>query len=81
MIVPIAFLVTALPLSIGGWGARESGFVVGFGWVGLAATDALALSILFGVLNMAVRLPGGLIWLFWTPRLMGSADDRPAPGL
>jgi uncharacterized membrane protein YbhN (UPF0104 family) len=63
IVVPAAFLVTALPLSISGWGLREGAFVAGFGYLGLGGTDALTLSVLFGLLNTIVRLPGGLIWL------------------
>ena len=63
IIVPAAQLLTAIPVSIAGWGVREGAFIVGFSYVGLAAGDAFALSVLFGLLNMAVRLPGALVWL------------------
>jgi uncharacterized membrane protein YbhN (UPF0104 family) len=63
VVVPLSMLATALPVSIGGWGVREGAFVTGFGLLGIAAPDALALSVLFGLLNMAVRLPGGILWL------------------
>lgn len=63
VIVPIAMLMTALPISIGGWGVREGSFIAGFGLIGVTASDALSLSVLFGLLTTAVRLPGGLIWL------------------
>ena len=63
IIVPAAMLLTAIPVSIGGWGVREGAFAVGFSYEGVAGADALALSVLFGLLNMAVRLPGALVWL------------------
>lgn len=63
IIVPSAMLLTAIPVSIAGWGVREGAFVVGFSYVGLGSTDALTLSVLFGVLNLVVRLPGVLVWL------------------
>jgi glycosyltransferase 2 family protein len=63
IVVPAAMLLTAIPISIGGWGVREGAFVVGFSYVGLSSADALALSVLFGLLNTAVRLPGALVWL------------------
>lgn len=69
VVVPVAMLMTALPISIGGWGVREGSFVVGFGLIGVPAGDALTLSVLFGLLNMVVRLPGGFIWL--------AAADKP----
>ncbi|MGO8920853.1 MAG: lysylphosphatidylglycerol synthase domain-containing protein [Stellaceae bacterium] len=63
LVVPVALLMTALPVSIAGWGVREAAFVVGFGFVGLPASDALALSLLLGLVQTLVRLPGGLVWL------------------
>ena len=63
VVVPLAILVTVLPISIAGWGVREGAFVAGFGFAGVPATDALALSVLFGLLNTLVCLPGGLVWL------------------
>jgi hypothetical protein len=63
VIVPLANLVQALPVSIGGWGVRESFFVFAFGASGVAAPDALALSVLYGLLNTVVSLPGGVFWL------------------
>ena len=63
IVAPAAFLLTAIPVSIAGWGVREGAFVVGFSYLGLAGGDALALSLLFGLLNTAVRLPGVLVWL------------------
>lgn len=63
LVVPLAILATVLPISLAGWGVREGAFVAGFGFVGVPATEALALSVLFGLLNTAVCLPGGLVWL------------------
>jgi hypothetical protein len=63
MVIPVAMLATAIPISIAGWGVREGAFVAGFGLIDLPSSDALALSLLFGALNTAVRLPGGLVWL------------------
>jgi hypothetical protein len=65
-VVPAALLFAALPVSVGGWGVREGAFVVGFGLFGVSATDALAISLLFGVVSMFAGLPGGLVW--WLSR-------------
>lgn len=48
-IVPAALLVSALPISMGGWGVREGAFVVGLSLVGIAKEDALSVSVLFGL--------------------------------
>lgn len=62
-IVPLATLATLLPISIGGWGLREGVFVVGFSLAGIGRLDAIAMSVLLGVLNALASLPGGVIWL------------------
>lgn len=72
VIVPLAILVTVLPISIAGWGVREGAFVAGFGFAGVPAADALALSVMFGLLNTLVCLPGGLVWLASGERRLGS---------
>lgn len=63
IIVPLTILATVVPISIAGWGVRESAFVVGFGFLGVPAASALALSVIFGVTNTIISLPGGLLWL------------------
>ncbi|MBI3710418.1 MAG: flippase-like domain-containing protein [Proteobacteria bacterium] len=63
VITPPVILATMLPISVAGWGVRESAMVVGFGLVGIAAVDALALSVCFGLAQIMVGLPGGVLWL------------------
>lgn len=63
VVVPLAILATTIPISIAGWGVREGAFVAGFGFVGVPASSALVLSVLFGLLNTLICLPGGLVWL------------------
>ncbi|HEC14310.1 MAG TPA: UPF0104 family protein, partial [Rhodospirillales bacterium] len=63
VLFPPVLLVTTLPISIAGWGVREGAMVAAFGLVGVPAEGALVLSILFGLLSIAISLPGGVIWL------------------
>ena len=63
VVVPPVVIATLLPLSIAGWGVREGAMVFGFGLLGVAAPDALALSILVGLANVAAGLPGAVLWL------------------
>ncbi len=63
VLIPPIVLLTMLPISIAGWGVREGAMVVGFGFVGVAAGDALALSVALGLAQIAVGLPGGVAWL------------------
>jgi len=68
-VVPPSLLVMALPISVAGWGVREGAFVAGFGFVGVPATHALALSVLFGVANAVSGSPGGIAWLLGHARV------------
>ena len=63
VLMPLVLLVTTVPVSIGGWGVREGAMVFAFGLIGVSEHSAFALSFLFGLLVVAVSLPGGLIWL------------------
>lgn len=48
LIVPPALLVSALPISLGGWGVREGAFLAGFAMVGAEPAAGVTVSILFG---------------------------------
>jgi uncharacterized membrane protein YbhN (UPF0104 family) len=63
VMIPPILVATFIPVSIGGWGVREGAMVLGLGMVGVPADGALALSILFGVGNLVVASPGGLLWI------------------
>lgn len=62
MLAPPVFLLATLPLSVGGWGVREGGFVLAFALVGVGEADALALSISAGLLAVAQGVVGGAVW-------------------
>ncbi|MBI3507447.1 MAG: flippase-like domain-containing protein [Proteobacteria bacterium] len=63
VLVPPIVLLTMLPVSLAGWGIRESAAVAGFALVGVPAADALALSVAFGLVQIAAGLPGLVLWL------------------
>ena len=64
-LVPIANLLSAIPLLPGGWGVGELAFAYFFGLVGVPATEAVGLSVVFRLAVLGVNLPGGLLWIFW----------------
>jgi uncharacterized membrane protein YbhN (UPF0104 family) len=72
LLTPPVIVVAFVPISVAGWGVREGAMVAAFGYVGVPAADALVVSILFGLLLVAVGLPGGLLWLM-SGRRAGSA--------
>lgn len=71
VLVPPVQLILTVPVSIGGWGVRESAMVWAFALVGVATEAALVLSLLFGVVALLVSLPGGIVWL-----VTRGADDK-----
>lgn len=62
-LMPPVLLIATVPLSIAGWGVRESSMVVAFAYAGLAQGDGLTLSILFGIVSFALGAAGGLVWI------------------
>jgi uncharacterized membrane protein YbhN (UPF0104 family) len=63
VLIPPVILITTIPISIAGWGLREGAMVTLFAFVGVAQGDAFVLSVLFGVVNLILSLPAGLVWL------------------
>ena len=75
-LVPVIFIVSALPIAPNGWGIGEALFGNLFGQYGAAylpdnananqimSTRGVALSILFRLLSMCISLVGGLFLLF-----------------
>jgi len=63
LLMQLVALITALPISLGGWGVRETAMIALFALVGVPANATLVLSVEFGLLAMAAALPGGILWL------------------
>jgi glycosyltransferase 2 family protein len=61
--VPLVLLATMMPISIGGFGVREAGFVVLLGEAGVNATDATLLSLLSAAALALASLPGAVAFL------------------
>jgi glycosyltransferase 2 family protein len=53
------FLLATLPVSFGGWGTREAAAVLSLGAFGVAAPQAVAVSMLYGLAALAQALGGG----------------------
>jgi glycosyltransferase 2 family protein len=62
-LIPLVLLVKEIPASILGWGYRGTVLVVAFGNVGVSEIDALALSLIYGLINLMIALSGGIVWL------------------
>jgi uncharacterized protein (TIRG00374 family) len=57
-------LATFIPISIGGWGVREGAALLALGLFSVSPDDALAISILYGLVGAAVGIIGGVVWMF-----------------
>jgi uncharacterized protein (TIRG00374 family) len=62
---PVAALLSAVPLLPGGWGVGELAFAYFFGQVGVPATEAVALSVVYRLATLVSSLPGGVLWIAW----------------
>ena len=63
ILIPIILLVSAIPLSIGGWGIRESAMIIGLSIAGISKNYALAVSVIYGLLLIISALPGLALWI------------------
>jgi len=62
-LLPAIVLVSALPVSVAGWGVREYAMVTGFGYAGVPAASALLISLALALFFMLASTPGGVLWL------------------
>ena len=63
LLVPPVMLITMMPISIAGWGVREATMGLAFGFAGLAASEGVNVSLLFGAVSFIVGAVGGLVWI------------------
>ncbi|WP_018147468.1 lysylphosphatidylglycerol synthase transmembrane domain-containing protein [Henriciella marina] len=71
-ILPVAFIFTMVPISIAGWGIRESVLAAALTLVGVAPSDTVAASLIFG----CIPLLYGLLSL---PLVISEARRLPEP--
>jgi len=57
-IVPVAIILTIIPVSIAGWGVREGALVGLFSLIGANKAIVLTMSLLYGLTLIIVSLPG-----------------------
>jgi uncharacterized membrane protein YbhN (UPF0104 family) len=62
--VPAAMLIASIPITINGWGLREGALIACLGLVSVHSSEAFAVSVLFGIGQFLVALPGAGFWIF-----------------
>ena len=78
--MPPVLLIAMMPISIAGWGVRESSMIAAFAYAGLAPSDGLTLSILFGAVRFAIGAVGGILWILSGMRLRPFAEANRRAG-
>ena len=68
LVMPPVMLLSALPISIAGWGVREGAMVVAFGLLGVAPESAIVLSVQFAIIGHLATTPGAIAWLMEVDR-------------
>lgn len=63
LLMPPVVLISAVPISIAGWGVREGAMITAFSYAGLPDHDGLAISVLYGIGVFAIGAAGGLVWI------------------
>ncbi len=62
LLIPPVILIAAVPISIAGWGVRESVMLAAFTYAGLPNSDGPLISILFGASSFIIGAIGGIVW-------------------
>jgi uncharacterized membrane protein YbhN (UPF0104 family) len=75
VVMSVVLLVSALPISIGGWGTREIAMVYMLGLFAVPPDLAAAVSIQFGLCLTVASLVGAPVWA-----TLGRNRARPIPG-
>jgi uncharacterized membrane protein YbhN (UPF0104 family) len=78
-LVPPVVLITMLPISIAGWGVREATMGLAFGYAGLATTEGVNVSLLYGAVSFIVGALGGLVWILSPEKLAKGAAPIELP--
>ena len=63
LLIPPVFLMMIVPISLAGWGVRESIMVTLFTFVGADKAAILAVAMLYGITVIVASLPGAFVWL------------------
>jgi uncharacterized protein (TIRG00374 family) len=73
LFIPMTALIQLIPISFNGLGVREGTYAALFGTVGVAAEQAVAMSLMYYVLRVITGLIGGLMYLIGNLRAARSA--------
>ena len=64
-VVPGVLLISAIPVSVGGWGVREGALVVALDLIGMPKAGVFVLSVLFGLTTVMASALCSTLWPFF----------------
>lgn len=62
MFMPIIFLVTSIPITVGGWGLQEISYATLFTTVYADKNEMITLSVLYHISMVLITIPGGILF-------------------
>ena len=81
LMMPIIFMGSALPVSLGGWGVFESGFVFCFALVGVDKGDALSIGLMNRLVLIILGIIGAILYIMpGTSHLAAQAIEEEMEG-
>ncbi|KPK11969.1 MAG: hypothetical protein AMJ68_03760 [Acidithiobacillales bacterium SG8_45] len=63
VVVPPVILLTIVPVSLAGWGVRETGMIGLFLLIGAEKAEVLSMSLIYGLMLVAASMPGMYFFL------------------
>ncbi len=69
LLIPPVILISAIPVSIAGWGLREGALIAAFAYAGLPQSEGLLVSLLLGSGIFLIGALGGLVWILSPQRV------------
>ncbi len=75
ILVPGVMLLASAPISIAGWGVRESIMISAMALVGAPEVGSLGLSLVYGVIMILIGLIGGVLWLTNSDRRVADIEN------
>lgn len=74
VVVPPVILLTIVPISLAGWGVRETGMVGLFLLIGAEKAEVLSMSLIYGLMLVAASMPGMYFFLLGRQQKTGNSE-------
>lgn len=75
-LIPVISIISAIPITIAGWGLREGMYKQFFGAVGVSGGAAVSLSVAFALIMLAWSLIGGVLYALRIPNFTVQEEEK-----